>query len=47
MTGKVLAVAGFLLALRASYLIKTDKQDKVFFLSGSSLLLCLLGFLLS
>jgi hypothetical protein len=47
MMGKLIAVAGFVLALRASYLIRTDQQDRVFFFSGSSLILCLLGFLLS
>jgi hypothetical protein len=47
MIGKLIAVAGFALALRASYLLKTNQQDKVFFFSGSSLILCLLGFLLS
>jgi len=47
MIGKLIAIAGFVLALRASYLMKTNKTDKVFFYSGSSLIICLLGFLLS
>jgi uncharacterized membrane protein SpoIIM required for sporulation len=54
MIGKIIAVIGFGIALYATRLIReTDKirkpeaKNKIFFLTGSSLVLALLGFLIS
>jgi hypothetical protein len=54
MIGKLLAVASFAIALYATRVIReTDKlrkpesKDKIFLLTGSSLVLALLGFLIS
>lgn len=51
MMGEAIAVVGFLLALRATNLIRKNdskhRQDDIMLMTGSSLVLCLLGFLLS